>query len=87
MQLHIPTDVVHLSNAYVHSPRDSAPARMREALRELGISIVAGAATTLSSSLFLFGGVMLFFYKFGVLMALTVTMSFCWSIVFFSIGR
>lgn len=78
--------VVHLGNSYVeagshHTTRND---RMQAALREMGISVLAGGVTTFGSSLFLWGAASIFFLKFAWLMEMTVLFALLWSLCFFS---
>ena len=49
---------------------------MRQAYREMGISILSGAFTTFGSGAFLFGGNILFFKKFAMIICVTVLMAY-----------
>jgi len=53
--------VLHIAGSYVESGAATRVGRTRDALTHMGISITAGAATTLVSALFLFGATMAFF--------------------------
>ena len=53
--------VVHLAAHYVHSPFYSKDQKATEAVSAMGVSIFSGAITTMGSSVFLFGGVIIFF--------------------------
>ena len=48
--------VVHLSTDYMHSPLKSRNDKMRQAYKQMGISIFSGTLTTFGSGAFLFGG-------------------------------
>jgi predicted RND superfamily exporter protein len=76
--------VVHLANSYQESHAEKRFERMSEALREMGISVTAGAVTTFGASLFLWGCTTVFFTKFAILMGLTTIFSISWSLIFFS---
>ena len=75
--------VVHLSSEYLHSVHQSRNDKMKQAYSEMGISVVSGTFTTLGASLFLFGGQVQIFQKFGVLMSVTITFSFAISMMLF----
>ena len=49
---------------------------MQQAYEEMGISILSGCCTTFGSGAFLFGGQLVTFYKFAVMITSTVTISF-----------
>jgi len=78
--------VVHLGNSYVEAGAhyETRNDRMQAALREMGISVVAGGVTTFGSSLFLWGAASIFFLKFAWLMEMTVLFALLWSLCFFS---
>ena len=76
--------VLHLAGAYVESRRSDRLGRMQDALTTMGISISAGAATTLLSGIPLFFAVITFFTKFGFFIFFTICVSFLWSVLFFS---
>jgi len=75
--------VVHIGNAYVESSHDQRADRARDALTDMGISVLFGALTTAGAGAFLFGPVLVFFPKFGALLMTTIAFSFLWSMVFF----
>lgn len=56
---------------------------MKQAYTEMGISILGGAATTFIAGVPLFGGKLIFFNKFGVLICYTVAIAFFVSMLFF----
>ena len=76
--------VLHLAGAYVESRRSDRLGRMQDALTTMGISISAGAATTLLSGIPLFFAVITFFTKFGFFIFFTICVSYLWSVLFFS---
>ena len=49
---------------------------MQQSYEEMGISILSGCCTTFGSGAFLFGGKLVTFYKFAVMITSTVTISF-----------
>lgn len=49
----------------------------------MGISIVAGAITSFGSGVFLIGGQIIFFDKFGIVMMTTIGLSLLWSTIAF----
>lgn len=56
---------------------------MKQSFRNMGISILSGSITTLGSSLFLFGGVLLPFYKFATIISTTIAASYLTSMLLF----
>ena len=76
--------VLHLAGAYVESKRDDRLGRIQDALTTMGISITAGAVTTLLSGIPLFFAVITFFTKFGFFIFFTICVSFLWATLFFS---
>lgn len=75
--------VVHLAAHYVHSPFHSNDAKATEALTDMGISIVSGAITTMGAGVFLFGGTIIFFTKFALVILVTVLLSLLYALVYF----
>ncbi len=67
---------VHLAADYTHSAQDTRHGKMRQALREMGVSILSGFLTTFGCGFFLFWGNFTFFKKFGLLITSTVFFSF-----------
>ena len=49
----------------------------------MGVSILAGAITTIGSAVFLYGGVIVFFTKFATVILVTVFSSLLFSLIFF----
>lgn len=74
---------LHLADAYVESGRKTRTERTQDALTHLGISVTAGAATTLLSGLFLWGAIITFFTKFAFNITTTIISSYLWSMLFF----
>lgn len=73
----------HLANAYTESNKsDNKNERTRAALTELGISILAGAVSTLAASAMLFFAIVVFFTKIGILIFATIVLALIWSLVF-----
>lgn len=75
--------VVHLAAHYTHSGHQTREARAREALAEMGVSILSGGVTTFGSGVCLFGGKVLFFPKFALIITSTVGISLAYSLVYF----
>lgn len=68
--------VIHLSNDYMHSSAVSRHDKMKQAYTEMGISVMSGAITTFVAGVPLFGGKLIFFNKFGIIICYTVTIAF-----------
>lgn len=75
--------VVHLATHYVHSPFYDRFDKASDAISAMGISIFSGAVTTLGSGIFLLGGTIIFFERFGLVIIMTVILSLIYSIIFF----
>lgn len=75
--------VVHLAADYNHSSKKEKGDRMRQAYREMGVSIMSGSITTFGSGAMLFGGTIITFQKFAVLITSTIVFSFFTSMLFF----
>lgn len=75
---------LHLAGAYIASKKATRQERTRESLTEMGVSVTAGALTTVFSAVFLFGTVLTFFQKFAFIIIFTIGGSWLWSTVFFS---
>jgi predicted RND superfamily exporter protein len=76
--------VVHLSVDYMHSAHTTRSDKMKQALSEMGVSILSGSITTFGSGVFLFGGKIILFNKFAVLVTCTITFSFLVAMLLFS---
>merc|ERR1711988_1949600 len=75
--------VVHLAHAYVNAEKTERADRVRSALDEIGVSVFAGMVTSASAALALMICQLQFFYKFGVFLMLTVSISWIWANVAF----
>lgn len=75
--------VVHLSADYMHSAHTSRNDKMQQAYKEMGVSILSGSITTFGSGVFLFGGKILTFNKFAVLITSTISLSFIVAMLLF----
>ena len=73
---------VHLMHAYNDSPNASSFAKARDALTEVGVSVVGGAFTTMLAAAPLFTAEMLFFQRFGVFTMMMTILSLCYSVLF-----
>jgi protein dispatched 1 len=76
--------VVHLGNHYTEACFEKRFDKIRESLREIGISILGGAITTLGAGIPLFFCIIIFFNKFAVLIVSSILYSLMFSLVFFT---
>mmetsp|Transcript_11915 Transcript_11915/g.18373 ORF Transcript_11915/g.18373 Transcript_11915/m.18373 type:complete len:157 (+) Transcript_11915:1564-2034(+) len=76
--------VVHLASHYVHSRHLVKEERLRESLREMGISILSGSISTMLATVVLFICVVTSFTKFAAFVLSTVGLSLFFSLCFFS---
>lgn len=75
--------VVHLASDYKHSAEVDRGDKIRQAYMEMGISILSGTITTFGSGSALFGGQVITFRKFAVLITSTIILSFLMSMLLF----
>ena len=75
--------VVHLGAHYVHKKSPDRTDRTSDALGAMGVSIFSGAVTTFGSGVFLYGGHMIFFQKFALIITTTVAVSLIYAMVYF----
>lgn len=75
--------VCHLAAHYVHSAEKKRFERTTESVRDMGVSIFSGGLTTLGSGVFLMGGQIMFFPKFGLIIVTTVAFSLSYAFLFF----
>lgn len=68
--------IIHYSAEYMHSMEDNRQDKMRQSLRQMGVSILAGFATTLGSGFFLLLCEVIFFRRFGETICLAVIFAF-----------
>mmetsp|Transcript_17512 Transcript_17512/g.37476 ORF Transcript_17512/g.37476 Transcript_17512/m.37476 type:complete len:1227 (-) Transcript_17512:202-3882(-) len=71
---------VHLLHVYHHCPHSTRVARSREALAEMGVSVINSAATTLLAASILFGCGFYFFFQFGAFIFFVIGFSIVMSI-------
>ena len=76
--------VVHLGAHYVHKKSPDRTDRTSDAVGAMGVSIFSGALTTFGSGVFLFGGQMIFFQKFALIITSTVIVSLFFAMVYFT---
>jgi hypothetical protein len=74
---------VHLANAYIENDAEDRETRTRIALTTMGISVTAGAITTIIAGAFLSLCILTFFVKFSFLICWTIVSSYLWAVVFF----
>ena len=74
---------VHLANAYIENDATDRETRTRIALTTMGISVTAGAITTIVAGGFLGLCILTFFVKFAFLICWTIVSSYAWSVGFF----
>ena len=75
--------VVHLAAHYVHTPTKVRYDRSTDSISAMGVSIFSGAMTTLGSGVFLFGGKIIFFQKFALIITTTVIFSLTYALIYF----
>ena len=75
--------VVHLAADFKHSAEKERGNKIRQAYMEMGISILSGTITTFGSGSALFGGQVITFQKFAVLITSTISISFLVSMLLF----
>lgn len=75
--------VVHLAQDYKHSAAIHKSGKIKQAYQEMGVSIFSGTITTFMAGLALFGGKIITFYKFAVIICSTILISFLTSMLFF----
>ena len=74
---------VHLANAYIENDAKDRETRTRIALTTMGISVTAGAITTIIAGAFLGLCILTFFVKFSFLICWTIISSYLWAVGFF----
>ena len=74
---------VHLANAYIENDAVDRENRTRIALTTMGISVTAGAITTVVAGAFLSLCILTFFVKFSFLICWTIISSYMWAVLFF----
>eukprot|EP01029_Cantina_marsupialis_P020735 TRINITY_DN4883_c0_g1_i2.p1 TRINITY_DN4883_c0_g1~~TRINITY_DN4883_c0_g1_i2.p1 ORF type:complete len:785 (-),score=219.97 TRINITY_DN4883_c0_g1_i2:317-2509(-) len=73
---------VHIANAFIESHHTTRKEKMRAALREMGISVFAGAITSAGAGSVMFLCTMMFFTKFAFMMVMNVVSALVWSCAF-----
>jgi len=72
---------LHVAQAYHHCHGSSKYERTAKALGEIGPSVIAGACTTVGSSVFLLCCTITLFTKFGVVLAVNMTIAVLYALV------
>ena len=78
--------IVHMAEGYHMSSHHSRMDRLQDALESVGISILAGAITTLGASAFMMLPKLLFFKQFGAFVFTTISLSTIFSLFVFPAG-
>ena len=76
--------VVHLGNMYVRAPYQDRHNRMKEALKQIAVSIVGGGITTMGAGVFLYFPLALLYRKFATLIVSNISFSLYYSLIFFT---
>lgn len=74
--------VVHLAHSYMESASASSLDRTHDALRDMGISVFFGMATSLCAAFALSRCQFVFLSRFGVFFVLTISFAYLWSVLF-----
>jgi len=74
--------VVHLAHAYMESSHAARLDRVKDALRDLGVSVFWGMTTSVIASISLAMCYIQFFYKFGLFFLLTIVWAYLWAALF-----
>jgi predicted RND superfamily exporter protein len=75
---------IHLANAWGNSKATTRLEKTQHMLGEIGISVFAASITTFLSAVALFACTVLFFFKFGVFIALTIIISMVYAFLLFT---
>jgi hypothetical protein len=75
---------VHLADSYMQSHAATREGKVTDALVHTGSSVLSGAISTIGASIPMFFAKIIFFYKFGIFILLTIALSLNFSLVFFS---
>ena len=76
---------VHLADSYVRCEYSDRTSRVKHMLGNVGVSVLAGASTTLGASAFMLGSRILFFFQFGIFIFCTIGFSIVYALVVFTI--
>lgn len=75
--------VVHLAHAMVEKSHAPLEDQVREAFKDMGVSVFSGMFTSVAASFFLFFCQIQFFFKFGAFLCCTVVFSYTFSTTLF----
>lgn len=75
--------VTHVGNSINESKLQGKFPRVRDGMTEIGISIFSSAFTTIFSSIFLLGALVIFFFRFGAFLILTILLSALYGFIFY----
>lgn len=75
--------VIHLGTVYQDSVFESRHDKMKEAYKEMGVSILGGTISTLGAGVFMLFGDLVAFYKLGFIIISTVFVAFNISMLFY----
>lgn len=70
---------VHYVHSYAECPEPGRLQRVQWAFDKLGVSVFSGAVTTVGATGILMASVLLYFFKYGAMLALTVSLSWLYS--------
>jgi predicted RND superfamily exporter protein len=74
---------VHLANEFIHSQHRHRKYKMKQAYKNIGVSIFGGALATFGAGALLYGAELLLYQKFAIIICCTVVISFIVSTIFF----
>jgi predicted RND superfamily exporter protein len=74
---------VHLATDYQHQFHVFRKQKMRQTYKNMGVSILSGTITTLGSGAFLYGGELMMFKKFSIIICSTILLSYLVSMLLF----
>merc|ERR1711916_159582 len=71
----------HMGDSYNASKKGHRHGRTRDMLATIGLTIFSAGLTTVASAMFLFGTTIIFFFRFGVFIVITVGYSFVFALL------
>lgn len=74
---------VHLGNEFVYSQHRHRKYKMKQAYKNIGVSIFGGAVATFGAGAFLYGAELMLYEKFAIIICSTIVISFIVSMIFF----
>ena len=75
---------VHLADSYMQSRAIDREGKVTDALTHTGMSVLSGAISTILASIPMLFTQIIFFFKFGVFILLTIVLSLIFSLFFFA---